>query len=53
MLKIFQLQEDTEASLYGDSKRLITYVKFIPCIMHGALFFNEKTLSLFHPTQFF
>ena len=34
MLKIFQFQEDTEASLYGDFKRIITYVKFVPCIIH-------------------
>ena len=34
-LKIFQFQEDTEASLFGDFKKIIiTYVKFVPCIMH-------------------
>ena len=37
--KNFQFQEDTEASLYGDFKRIITYVKFVPCIMHFFLFF--------------
>ena len=42
MLKIFQFQEDTGASLYGYFKRIITYVKFVPCIMH----LNEKTLSV-------
>ena len=49
MSKIFQFQEDTEASLYGDFKRIITCVKFVPCIMHCVLFFslNEKTLLVF------
>ena len=37
MLKIFQYQDDTEASLYGDFRRRITYVKFVPCIMHCVL----------------
>ena len=37
MVKIFQFQEDTEASLYGDFKRIITYVKFVPCIKHCVL----------------
>ena len=40
MLKISQFQEDAEASLYGDFKRIITYVKFVPCIMHYALLFE-------------
>ena len=54
MLKIFQFQEDTEASLYGDFKRIITYVKFVPCIMQCVLLFEGKDyLSLIHPTQFF
>ena len=49
ILKIFQFQEDTEASLCGDFKRIITYVKFVPCIMRCVLkkkefFFNEKSL---------
>ena len=37
MLKIFQFQHDTEASSYVDFKRIITYVKFVPGIMHCAL----------------
>ena len=44
MLKIFQFQEDTEPSLYVDFKRIITYVKFFPCMMHCVLLLNEKTL---------
>ena len=40
MLKIFQFQEDTEASLYGDFKPIITYVKFFPCIVHCDLLFE-------------
>ena len=40
MFKIFQFQEYTEASLYGDFKRIITYVKFVPCIMHCVLLFE-------------
>ena len=44
ILKIFQFQEDTEASLYGDFKRIISNVKFVPCIMHCVLLLNEKTL---------
>ena len=40
MLKISQFQEDTEASLCGDFKRIITYVKFVPCIMHCVLLFE-------------
>ena len=40
MLKIFQFKEDTEASLYGDFKRKITYVNFVPCIMHFVLLFE-------------
>ena len=47
MLKTFQFQEDTEARLFEDFKRIITYVKFVPYIMHCVLFFfNEKTLSV-------
>ena len=38
MLKNFQFQEDTEASLYGNFKRIINYVKFVPCVMHCVLF---------------
>ena len=54
MLKIFQFQEDTEASLYVDFKRIITYVKFVPCIMHCVLLFERKdSLSFNHPTQLF
>ena len=39
---IFHFQEDTEASLYGDFKKIITYVKFVPCIiiMHCVLLFE-------------
>ena len=40
MLKIFQFQENSEASLYGDFKRIIIYVKFVPCIMHCVLVFE-------------
>ena len=40
MLKISQYQDDTEASLYGDFRRRITYVKFVPCIMHCVLLFE-------------
>ena len=40
MLKNFQFQEDTEASLHGDFKRIITHVKFVPCIMHCVLLFE-------------
>ena len=40
MLTFFQFQEDTEASLYGDFERIITYVNFIPCIMHCVLPFE-------------
>ena len=54
MLKTSQFQKDTEASLYGDFKRIITYVKFVPCIMHCVLLFERKdSLSLIHPTQFY
>ena len=54
MLKIFQFQEDNEASLYGDFKRIITYAKFVPCIIQCVLLFEWKdSLSLIHPTQFF
>ena len=40
MLKTFQFQEDTEASLCGDFKKIITYVKFVPCVMHCVLLFE-------------
>ena len=40
MLKIFQFQEDTEASLYGDFKKKVTYVKFASYIMHCVLLFE-------------
>ena len=40
MLKIFQFQEDSEACLDGDFKRIIVYVKFVPCIMHSVLVFE-------------
>ena len=54
MLKIFQFQEDTEASLYGDFKRIITHVKFVPSIVHCVLLLNEKTLlDLFIPLSSF
>ena len=54
MLKNFQFQEDTEASLYGDFKWIITYVKFVPFIMHCDLLLNEKTpLVLFIPPSSF
>ena len=52
MLKIFQFQEDREASLYGDFKRIITYVQFVPCIMHCVLPLNEKTLLFILPSSF-
>ena len=52
MFKIFQFQEDTEASLYSDF--IITHVKFVPCIMHCVLLLNEKTLLvLFIPPSSF
>ena len=45
MLKIFQFQEDTEASLFEDLKRIIAYVKFVFPISCTVFFFlNEKTL---------
>ena len=54
MLKIFQFQEDTEAHLFTDLKRTITYVKFVLYIMHCVLLFEWKdSLSLNHPTQLF
>ena len=53
MLKKFQTEEVTEASLYGDFKRIITFVKFVPCIMDCVLLFYEKTLFCLIPTQFF
>ena len=37
MLKNFQFQDDTEASLYGDFKRIVTYVKFVSRIMDCVL----------------
>ena len=40
MLKIFQFQEDTDASLFEDFKRIITYIKFVPYIMHCVLLFE-------------
>ena len=40
MLKMFQFQEDTEASLYGDFMRKVIYVKFVPYIMHCVLLFE-------------
>ena len=40
MLKSFKFQEDTEASLYGAFKRIIAYVKFVPCIMPCVLLFE-------------
>ena len=33
MLKSFQFQEDTEARLFEDFKRIITYVKFVHCVL--------------------
>ena len=44
MLKFFQFQEDSEASLYGDFKRIIINVKFVfPVSCTVFLFLNEKT----------
>ena len=40
MLKIFQFQEDPEANLCGDFKRIIMSVKFVPCIIHCILLFE-------------
>ena len=40
MLKICQFQEDTETRLFEDFKRIITYVKFVPYIMHCVLLFE-------------
>ena len=40
MLKIFQFQEDTEASLYRDFKRIITYVEFVPRITLCSFIFS-------------
>ena len=37
MFKIFQ---DSGASVYRDFKRIIVYVKFVPCIMHCVLVFE-------------
>ena len=51
MLKSFQFQENTEASLYGDFKGIITYVKFVPCIMHCVLLL-KTVLVLSHPVRF-
>ena len=54
MLKIFQFQKDTQASLYRDFKRIITYVKFVPCIMRCVLPFEWKdSLSLIHPIHMY
>ena len=53
MLKSFQFQEDNEASLFGDLKRIITYVKFLPCFMFFVL--NGKTLLVLFilPSSFY
>ena len=40
MLKIFQFWEDTDESLYGEFNRIITCLKFVPCIMHRVLLFE-------------
>ena len=40
MLNFFSISEDTEASLYRDFKRIITHVKFVPCIVHCVLLFE-------------
>ena len=55
MLKPFQFQEDTEASIYGDFKMIITYVKFVPCIMHCVMLSNEQTLLVLFiiPSSFY
>ena len=55
MLKLFQFQEDTESSLYGDFKRIITHVKFVACVMHCVPFLNEKTLLVLFilPSSFY
>ena len=46
MLKIFQFQEATEASLYGDFKKIIiTYVMFVPVSYTVFFFLNEHTYS--------
>ena len=50
MLKIFQFQEDTEASLFGDNHLCKV------CFLYHALCFlfdGKDCLSLIHPTQFF
>ena len=45
MFKIFQFQKDSEASLYGDFRRIIIYEKFqFPVTCTVFLFLNEKTL---------
>ena len=55
MLNIFQFQENTEASLYGDFKRIITNAKFVPCICTVFLLLNEKTLLVLFilPSSFY
>ena len=48
IFKIFQFQEDTEAGLYGDFKRIITHVQS-SSLYHDALcsfFLNEKSLPV-------
>ena len=52
MLKIFQFQENTEASLYEDLKRIIKYVP-VSCTVFFLL--NEKTLFVLFilPTSFY
>ena len=56
MSKNIKFQEDTEASSYGDFKRIITSVKFIRPVSCTVFFFlNEKTLLIFFilPSSFY
>ena len=44
MLKSFQSQKDIEASVEGDFRGIIIYVKFVPCFMHCVFsFYTELT----------
>ena len=59
MLKIFQFQEDNEASLYGDFKRIISYVRDGPLFFYcrgGVTIFGtcrQFFLRVMHFKQFF
>ena len=44
MLNIFRFQEDTEASLYVNFERIITYAKIFPVSCTVFFFLNDKTL---------